>query len=131
MFFQKLCFSSNLVSLCQFQLIQSIFRLIEIFLKFFNKPLSVSIDRNYVSINRNSWIRFFKNSDLTCSNHFFKTFQNFFLSLRLGKAPLRFFFCRFPSNFLQGFSLPKPVCLFYPSFCIIFTFSCINLMVFG
>ena len=30
-FFQKLCFSSNLVSLCQFQLIHSIFRLIEIF----------------------------------------------------------------------------------------------------
>ena len=30
-FFQKLCFSSNLVSLCQFLLIHSIFRSIEIF----------------------------------------------------------------------------------------------------
>lgn len=58
---------------------------------FFNEPLSVSIDWNCFSINRNSWIRFFKNSYLTCSNHFFKTFQNFFLSLRLGKAPQRFF----------------------------------------
>ena len=91
MFFQKLYFSSNLVSLCQFRLIHSIFRSIEFFLKCFNKPLSISIDQNCFSINRNSWIRFFKNSDSTCSNHFFKTFSNFFLSLRLGKAPLRFF----------------------------------------
>ena len=34
-FFQKLCFSSNLLSLCQFRLIHSIFRSIEIFLKMF------------------------------------------------------------------------------------------------
>ena len=116
MFFQKLCFSSNLVSLCQFRLIHSIFRSIEFFLKCFNKPLSVSIDQNCFSINRNSWIRFFKNLDLTCSNHFFKTF---FLSLRLGKAPLRFFF-HFPPKFLQGFPLPRLVRPLYPSFCIYF-----------
>ena len=48
-------------------------------------------------------------------------FQNFFLSLRLSKAPQQFF-CRFPPNFLQGFSLPKPICLFYPSF--LHCFSC-------
>ena len=153
MFFQKLCFSSNLVSLCQFQLIQSIFRSIEILLnylrkplfvsidrncfsidrncfsiyrncfeivlKFFNEPLSVSIDRNYFSINRNSWIRFFKNSDLTCSKHFFKTFQTFF-SLSPTRQGSTEIFCRFPPFFLQGFSLPKPVCLFCTSFCIYF-----------
>ena len=51
------------------------------------------------------------------------SFQNFsipfFLTLRLGKAPQRFFCC-FPPKFLQSFSLPESVCLFYPSFCIIF-----------
>ena len=46
----------------------------------------------------------FKKSVLTCSN---KLFLNFFLSLWVGKAPQRFF-CHFPPNFLQGFSLPKP-----------------------
>ena len=57
--------------------------------------------------------------------YFFKTFSNFPLSLRLGKAPLRIF-CHFQPNFLQGFSLPRPVRPLYPFFCFIFMISCIN-----
>ena len=49
-------------------------------------------------------------------------FQNFFhtfLSLRLGKAPLKIF-CRFSLKILQGFSLTRPVRPLYPSFCFYF-----------
>ena len=62
---------------------------------------------------------FFKTQCLTHSKHFFKSFFNFSLSLRLGKAKSSIF-CRFPPNLLQGFPLPKPVSPFYPSFCILF-----------
>ena len=51
-------FLKNFVSLYLLQLIQSVFQIIEIVLKFLKKPLSVSINRNWFSINRNSWIRF-------------------------------------------------------------------------
>ena len=84
------------VSLCLFWLIETVF-----------------------SINRISWIRFFKIQCLTRSKHFFKRFFNFSLSLRLGKAKSSNF-CRFPPNLLQGFPLPKPVSPFYPFFCILF-----------
>ena len=72
---------------------------------------------------------FSKNQIWLIQNTFSKTFQTFF-SLRLGKAPQRFF-CRFPPNFLQSFSLSKPICLFYPSFCSVFLIFMHNLMVFG
>ena len=63
---------------------------------------------------------FFKNSILIGSNTFQKPFQTFLsLSLRLGKAPLKIF-CRFQPNFLQGFSLTRPVRPLYPSFCFYF-----------
>ena len=97
-----------------FRLIRSVFLSIEIVFKISCEPLSVSI-------NRNSWIRFLKNQFLTCSKHFFKKFSNFPLSLRLGKAP-QHIFCRFPPNFLQGFSLHKPICPLYPFFFIYFQF---------
>ena len=77
-FFKNCVFTQNFVSLCQFRLIQSVFRSIEIVLNCLRKPLSVSIDPICfsinrkclwncfkifekslpVSINRNSWIRF-------------------------------------------------------------------------
>ena len=114
---------SKMLFFPDFQLIQFVFWSIEIAFKIFCEPLSISI-------NQNLWIRFFKKSDLTCSKHFFKNFSNLFLSLRLDKAPQRFF-CRFPPNFLQSFSLPKLVCLFYPSFCIVFLIFMHYLMVFG
>ena len=104
----------------QFQSIESVFRSIEIAFKNSNESLSISIDRNCFSINRTSWIIFFfKKLRFDLFIYFFKTFSNFPLSLRLGKAPLRIF-CRFQPNFLQGFSLPKPVRPLYPSFCFYF-----------
>ena len=123
-FSKTVFFLKILVSLCLFRLIRSVFstnrNYFEIVLKFFNEPLCVSI-------NRNSWIRFKKKIRFDL---FKPLFQNFFLSLRLSKAPQQFF-CRFPPNLLQGFSLPKPVCLFYPSFCIVFHVSCIFSWVLG
>ena len=105
----------------QFRSIESVFQLIEIAIKNFSESLSVLIDRNCFSINRISWIRFFKIQCLTRSEHFFKSFFNFSLSLslRLGKAKSSNF-CRFPPNLLQGFPFPKPVSPFYHSFCISF-----------
>ena len=78
-----------------------------------------SIDRTCFLINRTLWIKFFLNSVLTNSKHFFKTFSNFPLSLRLGKAPLKIF-CHFSTKFLQGFSLTRPVRPLYPFFCFYF-----------
>ena len=156
-FFQKLCFSSNFVSLCQSRLIQSIFQSIEILLKLF-KEASICFDwsnlfldqsklfwncfKNFekllsILINQNCFFdqlklvnQVFKKPDLTCSNHFFKTFSKLYLSLRLGKAPQRIV-CRFPPNLLLGFSLHKPVCPYYPSFCIVFHDFMHYFMVFG
>ena len=118
--FQKLCFFlKNFMSLCLLWLIQFVFRSIEIAFKIFMESLSVSINLNCCFDQSNFENKVFKNSDLTCSNHFLKNFSKLFLSLRLGKAPQQIC-CRFPPNFLQGFSLHKPVCPYYPFFCIVF-----------
>ena len=77
----KLCLKI-LVNLCLVRLIELVFR---------------SID--HCESN------FFKNSVLIDSNYFFKTFSNFPLSLRLGKAPLKIF-CRFLPYFCKVF-LPQ------------------------
>ena len=103
----------------QFRSIESVFWSIEIAIKNFSESLSVSIDQYCFSINRISWIRFFKIQCLTRSKHFFKKNFNFSLSLRLGKAKSSNF-CHFPPNLLQVFPLPKPVSPFYPFFCILF-----------
>ena len=111
----------------QFRSIKSVFRSIEIAFKNFSEPLPGSIDRTYFWINRTSWIKFFFfffKSVLTDSIHFFKSFSNFSLSLRLGKAPLKIF-CRFSTKFLQGFSLTRPVIPLYPSFCFYF-YDCMH-----
>ena len=89
----------------EFRLIQSDFRSIEILFKKFSEPLPCSIDQTCFSINRRSWIQFFKNSFLTNSTYFFKTFSTFSLSLRLGKAAQKIF-CRFRPNFCKVF-LPQ------------------------
>ena len=60
----------------------------------------------------------------------FQNFSNFF-SLSSTWQGSTEIFCCFPPKFLQRFSLPKPVCLFYPSFCIVFLIFMHNLMVFG
>ena len=58
---------------------------------------------------------FFKNSSLTISNIFFKSFFNFF-SLSLTWQGCTQIFCRFLPQFLQGFSPSRPVRPFHPSF---------------
>ena len=69
----------------QFRSIESVFRSIEIVIKNFSEFLSVSIDRNFFSINRISWISFFfffffKFSVWPVQNTFSKVFS-IFLSL--------------------------------------------------
>ena len=61
-----------------FRLIQTVFRSIKISFKILGEPLSISIDRNCFSINRISWIRFFKNWFWLFQNHFFKSFSKLF-----------------------------------------------------
>ena len=108
--FLKSCFS-------RIKLIQSDFRSIEILFKKFSEPLPGSIDRTYFSINWRPWIQFFKNSVLTDSTYFFKTFSTFFLSLSPTWQGNTTIFCRFLPKFLQGFPPSRPVRPFYPSFC--------------
>ena len=114
----------------EFRLIQFVFRSIEIAFKILCEPLFISINQNWFSINRNSWIRFLKNQIWLVQTNFFKTFQNFFFlsPTRQGSTKI---FCHFPPNLLQGFSLPKPVFLYYPSFCIDFHIFMHYLTVFG
>ena len=110
-------------SLCLLRLIQTVFRSIEIILKLFEifkkKPL-------FVSINRNSWIKFLKNRIWLVQT----TFSKLFHFLRLGKAPQQIFCC-FPPDFLQGFSVHKPVCPYYPFFCIVFPVFMHYFMIYG
>ena len=68
---------------------------------------------------------FFKNSSLTFSKIFFKSFFKFFsLSLRLGKAALKFFVVFF-LNFCKVFLPQGRYEYFIPLFGFIFIFSCI------
>ena len=90
-FFKTVFLLKNFVSLYLLQLIQSVFQIIEIVLKFLKKPLSVSINRNWFSINRNSWIRFLKYQSLTFQTYFSKRFSNFFSLFELDKASSQFF----------------------------------------
>ena len=90
-FFFNCVFSKNLVSLCLFRLIQSVFRSIKIVLKFLRKPLSVSINRNWFLINRKSWIRFFKIWVWLIQTYFSKSFSNFSLSPNWTRLTIKFF----------------------------------------
>ena len=74
--FQKIrFFFSQKLFFPEFRLIQSNFQSIEILFKKFSEPLPGSIDRTCFSINRRSWIQFFKNSVLTDSTYFFNLFS--------------------------------------------------------
>ena len=117
-FFQKLGYFFYNAIFPEFRLIQSNFWSIKIAFKFFFcESLSVLI-------NRNSWIRSLKNQIWLVQTNFFKTFQNFFLSLRLGKAPQRFFFIFLQISCKVSLSLSHYVYITLP-FALIFTFSCI------
>ena len=92
------------MSLCLFQLIETVFGSIE-----------------YRELG------FFKKQILTFSNSLFQKFLSFSLSLRFGLGST-LDFCRFLSFFLQGFSLQILVRLFYPSFLFYFHISCILIL---
>ena len=109
----------------EFRLIQSNFRSIEVLITNLSEPLPGSIDRTCFSINRTSCFRFFKNSSLIVSNIFFKIFSSFSLSLRLGKAALKFFVFFF-LNFCKVFLPQGRWDHFIPLFGFIFMFTCIS-----
>ena len=112
LFFQKNIFPD-------FRLIQTVFRSIEILFKNLCEPLSGSIDQTYFSINRTSWIWFFKHGSWL----FQKFFQVFSLSPIQTWLHLRFllFFILSFARFLS----PNIIRPFYPSFCFYFLISCI------
>ena len=115
LFFQKCCFPD-------FRLIQSVFRSIEISFKILCELLSISINRNWFLINRNSWIKFFKNSVLTCSNIFFKTFFSLSDSARLHRDFLVIFLqisCKVSLSLSQYVYITLPFALFFSFSCII------------
>ena len=118
-FFKNQVIFSKMLFFQNFNWFNLFFDQLKLHLKFFvSLCLFRSIETDFWSIKTRELGFKKKKSDLTRSNHFFKKFSNLFLSLRLGKSPQRIF-CHFSPNFLQGFSLPKPVCLYYPSFCIV------------
>ena len=108
-----------------FQLIQSIFWSIKISFKILCELLTVSINRNWFSINQNSWIKFFFfKSDLTCSNTFSKTFQTFFSLSDLERLHKDFFVVFLQISCKVSLSLSWYVYFTLP-FALFFSFSCI------
>ena len=108
------------MSLCQFRLIHSIFQSIEILKK---NLTSLCLFRSIETVFRSIETR--ESGFLKTQFDLFKSlFQNFFKLFSL--SPTRQgsieIFRRFPSFFLQGFSLPKSICPFYSLFFIYFLF---------
>ena len=130
--FSKICFFPK------FQLIEPVFRSVEIAIKIFGQPLFVSIDarlildqsKHFRSIEPNFWSiknrieSFFFFNLILMFNLLFKKFSNTLSLYSIGQGSNQFF-CHFPSILLQGFSPLRLVRLFYPSFCIYFQVSCI------
>ena len=108
MFFQKPGYFFKNSVFPKFQLIQSVFRSIEITFKILCMPQSVSINWNWFSINRKSWISFFlKSQILTYSNLTFQKFLNFSHSLSPIRTRLHIKFLSFSSKIFARFSSPK------------------------
>ena len=122
LFFLKRCFFPD------FRLIQSVFRSIEISFKILGEPLSVSIDRNCFSINRISWIRFFKKQILTFSKSLFQKFSKLF-SLSPIQTWLHLRFLSFFIILFARFLSPNTSKTLLPFFLLLFSdflhFSCI------
>ena len=101
--FQKSGYFSKKLIFPEFQLIQSDFRSIEIL---FKNLVSLCLVRLIVFQSIEHRVSsFLKNSALTDSNTFSKSFSNFSLSLQLGKAAQKIF-CRSQPNFCKVF-LPQ------------------------
>ena len=123
-FFQKLCFSLKFLwTFVWFDWSNLFFDQSKLFwncFKIFNESLSVSI-------NRNLWIKFLKNQIWLVQT----TFSKLFLSLRLGKAPQRFFFFVFLQISCKvSLSISRYVYITL-LFALFFMISCIFFMVLG
>ena len=106
----------------EFRLIQYVFRSIEIAFKILCERLSVSINRNWFLINRKLYMSFFKNSNLTCSNNFFKTFFSLSDSTRLHRDFLVIFLqisCKVSLSLSRYVYITLPFALFFSFSCII------------
>ena len=90
----------------EFQSTEAIFQSIEIYSKFFGEPLSISINRNWFSINWKSWIRFFKNWVWLVQTHFLKVFRTFLFLSDSAKAHPQFFVV-FVRSFCKVFLSPS------------------------
>ena len=122
-FFQKFCFPRISIDLACFSINRNCAK----------KLLWVSICFNWSKLifdQSKIMCQVFKKSNLTYSNHFFKTFSNSFFSLRFRQAQSSIFF-HFWQNFLQDFPLPSPVCPLYPFFFIYFQFFMHWRVIFG
>ena len=130
-FKNRFIFSKNSV-FPEFRLIQSVFRSIEIASKILSEPLSVSINRNWFSINRKSWISFFiiffyQIRSWLIQLTFFKSFQTF-LSLSLfdsTRLHSKFFVVFLLISCKVSLSISRYVYITL-SFSFIFSFSCIK-----
>ena len=119
-FFLKCCF----FFFKDFRLIQSVFQSIEIAFKIFCEPLSILINQNWFSINRNSWIRFLKNQIWLVQNTFSKTFQTFFSLSDSARLHKEFFVVFLQISCKVSLSLSWCVYFTLPS-ALFFSFSCI------
>ena len=102
--FQKSGYFFKKAVFLEFRSIQSDFRSIEILFKKFSEPLPGSIDWTCFSINRTSWLKFFKNSVLTDSNIFSKLFQTFLSLSPTWQGSTEDFLSFFTQTFARFFS---------------------------
>ena len=108
----------------EFQLIQPVFRSIEIVLKNNVESLFVSINRNWFSINRKSWVRYLKNQIWLVQITFPKLFRTPF-SLSDSDKHNPHFFIVFDQIFCKVFLSQGRNVHYTLSFSFIFSFSCI------
>ena len=109
----------------EFQLIETVFQSIEIVLKSNDESLSISINRNWFSINRKSWVRFLKNQIWLVEITFSKLFQTPFSLSNSDKHNPLFFFI-FDQIFCKVFLSQGQYVHYTLSFSFIFNFSCIE-----
>ena len=123
-FKNRFIFSKNYV-FPEFRLIKPVFRSIEIVLKNNGESLSISINRNWFSINQKSWVRFLKNHIWLVQITFSKLFQTPF-SLSDSDKHNPHFFVVFDQILCKVFLSQGQYVHYTLSFSFIFSFSCIE-----
>ena len=122
-FKNRFIFSKNYV-FPKFRVIEPVFRSIEIVLKNNGESFSVSINRNWFSINRKSWVRYLKNQIWLVQITFPKLFRTPF-SLSDSDKHNPHFFIVFDQIFCKVFLSQGRNVHYTLSFSFIFSFSCI------